>query len=219
MAFVAGMEFRFDLDFHELNLNETEDYLKRVVSEYSDLIYGQNTEVRVQLSEGSVRVKLAVIGAIYIGIGQYGSFRSGIDHLIQDAKSLREVVTSQIIKNGLNESDVLENKRTYCDPDRIRRVLLAIERIESNKNISPNDLRKEISKVKASVRNICGSISQEDAGLFASAISGKYWPEDQEIPYFIERYRFVAREEDILHHPLGGLQSKRVNKALQGTSR
>ena len=39
MAYVAGMEFRFDLDFYELNLDEAEDYLKRIVTEYSDLIY------------------------------------------------------------------------------------------------------------------------------------------------------------------------------------
>ncbi|WP_206052636.1 hypothetical protein [Neptunomonas marina] len=129
MALIAGMEFRFELEFDEVKLEETESYLKEVVSKYSDLIYGQSTEVHVQLWKGSLRVNLAIFGAIYIGIGQYGSFRSGIDHLIQDSKSLKGLVTSQIVKNGLNESDILESKRMYCIPDRIRRVLLAIERL------------------------------------------------------------------------------------------
>ncbi len=212
------MEFRFDLDFNELDLNETEAYLKNVVSQYSDLIYGQNTEVHVQLWEGSLRVRLAIVGAIYIGIGQYGSFRSGIDHLIQDAKSLKELVSSQVVKNGLNESDIIDSKRMHCDPDRIRRVLLAVDRLESNKSLSKDELVKEISKIRTSVRKICWSIGEKDIGLFASSISEKYWPEDRDIPYFVEKYRIAAREEDIVHYPVESLTSKRVNKALQRTS-
>lgn len=34
----------------------------------------------------SVKVYIALTGAIYLAIGQYGSFRSGIDYMIEDAK-------------------------------------------------------------------------------------------------------------------------------------
>ena len=75
MALLAGIEFRFDLDFHEVPLQEAEQYLKGLISKYANLIFDQQTEVYVRLEDGSLKVILAVVGALYIGIGQYGSFR------------------------------------------------------------------------------------------------------------------------------------------------
>lgn len=219
MALLAGLDFHFDLDYEEVPLQEAERYLEELTSKYANLIYDQQTKIYVRLQEGSLKVTLAVVGALYIGIGEYGSFRSGIDYMIKDAKSLMSLVTSEIVKNGLSEADIIEKKKMHCDPDRIRRVLLAIDRLESKARISKSALNKELSKIRASVRNICGSLSEEDAGLFAISIEEAYWPQDREIPHFIERYKLVAREEDVVHYPVASIEQPRVNKALQWTSR
>ncbi|WP_299494584.1 hypothetical protein [uncultured Shewanella sp.] len=76
-----------------LTLQEAELYLEELTSKYANLIYDQQTEIYVQLQEGSLKVTLAVVGALYIGIGQYGSFHSGIDYMIKDSKSLMSLVT------------------------------------------------------------------------------------------------------------------------------
>lgn len=219
MAYIAGMEFHLDLEFGEIDLEKTEKYLKEIVAKYSNLIYRQDTEVLVGIEDGSLKVKLAIAGAIYIGIGQYGSFRSGIDYLIKDAKSLKEIVTSEMVRNGLDETDIIDSKRMHCDPDRIRRVLLAIDRLESRKGISKNELLKEVSRIKTSIRNICYSVGELDAGLLASSVPEKYWPNDRRIPEYVSRYRLAARKEDTVHYPVESLDSQRVNKALQRTSR
>lgn len=219
MAYIAGMDFHIDLNFSEIDLEKTEQYLKEIVCKYSDIIFRQETEVLVRLEDGSLKVKLAIVGAIYLGIGEYGSFRSGIDYLIKDAKSLKEIVTSEIVRNGLNESDIIDGKRIYCDPDRIRRVLLAIDRLESKKVVSKSELLKEVSKIKSSIRNICDSIGEVDAGLFASSVSEKYWPDDRRIPEYVRRFQVIAREEDVAQPPVDSLSSTGVNKALQRTSR
>jgi len=217
VAHLAGMEFHFDISFSEIELEEAEYYLKQIVSKYSNIVYNQQCEIYVQLSEGSLKAKLVILGAIYIGIGQYGSFRSGIDHMIQDAKSIKALVTTEIIKNGLSEADIIESKKSHCDPDRIRRVLLAIDRLESKKNIKNNELKKELSKIRTSVTNICNSLSDEDKGLLASSISQEYWPHDREFPHYIERYKLVAREEDIVRYPIESIDQPRVSKSLQLT--
>lgn len=197
MSLIAGIEFQFDLNFQEIDLQETESYLRDITSKYSDIIFGQQTDIRATLEEGSLKATLLVLGTFYIAIGQYGSFRSGIDYMINDAKSLKGLVSSQIVKNGLNEASIMESKRIQCDPDKIRKVLLSIERLESKKNLAPEEIEKDISKIKTSVRNICGHLSDEDAGFFVSSIQQRYWPDDRKIPYFIERYNLVVREEEI----------------------
>lgn len=212
MAVLAGLEFHFDLDFNEVPLLEAEHYLEELTSKYANLIYGQQTKIDVRLYEGSLKAFVFVTGVLYIGIGQYGSFRSGIDYMIKDAKSLNSLVTSEIVKNGMKEADIIESKKMYCDPDRIRRVLLAIDRLESNSKISESDFNKELSKIKASVQNICYSLSEEDKGLFAISIKEIYRPQDREIPYSIERYKLVAREEDIIHYPIANIDRPRIDK-------
>lgn len=217
MALLAGLDFHFDLDFNDVSLEQAEHYLEELTSKYANLIYDQSTQIDAQLKEGSLKVTLAVFGALYMGIGQYGSFRSGIDYMIQDAKSLKSLVTSEIVKNGMSEADIIESKKMYCDPDKIRRVLLAIDRFESKSKLANVELHKELSKIRTSVRNICHSLSEEDAGFFAISIKDKYWPLDREIPYFIERYQLVAREEDIIHYPVASIDKPRVNHALKRT--
>lgn len=212
MALVAGVKFHFDLNFAELELEETERYLKEVVSKFSNPVYRQETDVYVQLEDGSLKVTLAIVGALYIAIGQYGSFRSGVDYLIKDSKAIKELVQSEIVRNGLSDSRILYSKRMHCDPDRIRRVLLAIDRLESKQGLPKEEIFKEVSKIRASVWNICRSIDDLDAGLFASEISEKYWPSDTNIPELVDRYRLVVREEDISPFPLAGPEPRRVNK-------
>ena len=116
MSLIAGIEFQFDLNFQEIDLQETESYLRDITSKYSDIIFGQQTDIRATLEEGSLKATLLVLGTLYIAIGQYESFRSGIDYMINDAKSLKDLVSSQIVKSGLNEASIMESKRIHTQP-------------------------------------------------------------------------------------------------------
>lgn len=200
MSYISRFEFHFDLDFHEIQLDEAKQYLQEITSEYASLIFNQKTNVHIHLVEGSLKAYLYVIGAIYIGIGQYGSFRSGIDIMIKDAKILKELITTKIVKDGLDEATIIKSKKLHCTPDKIRRVLLAIERLELGSWNTKSELNKELSKIKTSVQNICHSLSDADAGIFIISINKKYWPPNDRIPDYIERYKLVAREEDIRRH-------------------
>lgn len=158
------------------------------------------------------------MGAIYFAIGQYGSFRSGIDYMIEDAKNLKGLVVSQLIKNGLSESDVVSARKLYCTPDKIRRVLLSIERLESQKSMTEEYFQKELSKIKSSVNNICRWLNDKDIGLFASSIDPKYLPDNPWIPEIAKQYKINAREEDIKFFPLASSEYiEQVNKALKRT--
>jgi len=216
MAQIAGMHLHFDIPFYEIDERETEEYITSIVKGYSDLIFDQEYKLHVQIREGSVKVYIVLTGAIYLAIGQYGSFRAGIDYMIEDAKYLKGLVVSQLIKNGLSESDVVSARKEHCTPDKIRRVLLSIERLESQNNISEEYLQKELSKIKSSVNNICQWLDEQDIGLFASSIDPKYLPDNPKIPEIATQYKIRAREEDIKFFPLGNsVYKKQVNKAFK----
>ena len=218
MARLTGLYLHLDIPFYEIEEREAEQYVREIGQKYAHLFYGEDFEIVAKVHEGSIKVYIAVIGSIYLAIGQYGSFRSGVDYLIKDAKTFKELVVSQLVKNGISEHDIIFKTKEHCDPDKIRRVLLAIERLESKSNISELEIGKELHKIKTSVRNICINLNEKDVGLFASSIEPKYLPEDSDIPYIAERYRLKAREEDILFFPSSGNNDKLVNKAFKTDS-
>ncbi|MCW4441543.1 hypothetical protein BCT47_00330 [Vibrio splendidus] len=218
MAKLAGLYLHLDIPFDEIDEYEAEQYVKDIGKKYANLLYGDDLELFVRVSEGSIKVYLAVVGSIYLAIGQYGSFRSGCDYLIKDAKTFKELVVSELVKNGVSEHDIISKTKEHCDPDKIRRVLLAIERLESKPNLSVSEIEKELSKIKTSVRNICRHLTEKDVGLFASSIDSKYLPENTDIPYIAEQYKIKAREEDILFFPSSGINEKLVNKAFKRDS-
>lgn len=214
MSYIAGLEFCFDFNYSDIDLDKTEKYFIDLISQYSDIVYRQKTDIRINLIEGSLRVYIAVLGSLYIGIGQYGSFRSGIDALVEDAKSIKELVERDIFRGGVRESDLVYSKKIFCAPDKIRRVLLAIDRLESKNRFSKIELKIEISKIKTSVNNICSNISDKDAGLFALSIDQKYWPEDTRIPEYAEKFKLLAREEDV-HCIVHSSKEKIINRQFK----
>lgn len=49
----------------------------------------------VELKDGSLKLYLTIAGALYIAIGQYGSFRDGVNYLAQDTKRLADCMVSE----------------------------------------------------------------------------------------------------------------------------
>ena len=89
MTQLAGMEILVDMDFSLIHEKSVESYFKELISKFSDQLFSQETLIEVHLSEGSVRTVLIVAGVIYTAIGQYGSFRSGIDYMVNDQSFLK----------------------------------------------------------------------------------------------------------------------------------
>ncbi|MFS4424918.1 hypothetical protein [Stutzerimonas stutzeri] len=196
MTTIAHLHYTLDLDFYHVDLQEAGDYLARAASQYSNLIFRQQTKIDIDFDEGSLKANIIVGGLIYL-LANYGSVRSSVDYFIKDAKSLQQLITSDLIKSGLDEKLILKKKRVHCAPDRIRKILLAIERLEAKENLSPVQYKKELSRIKSAVANICSELSEEDADFFITSINDRYRPRRHGLPQWNDPFRVAAREEDL----------------------
>lgn len=120
-------------------------------------------------------------------------------------------VLNELLKNGLNESEIIKIDRTHCAPDKIRRVLLSIERLK-RRLTSMMCYIKELSKIKASVKNICRELDEKDIGIFASSLKSIYLPKNTPIPKIAEEYKILAREEEIAYFPSNDNHIEKANK-------
>jgi hypothetical protein len=81
-------------------LSKTEkEHIRKGLLEYAQarakfFVY-PDVEVEVEFKDGSLKAYLSIAGAIYLAIGEYGDFRSGIDFLHADIKRLSDTLVSE----------------------------------------------------------------------------------------------------------------------------
>lgn len=106
------------------------DLIQALALNIAPRYYGPECLLELELEEGSIKARLAVLGALYLAIGEYGDFRSGLDQLIRDARAFSQhVIADTIAAAGVPEDDVIRLERRLGLPGQIRR---ALERLETN---------------------------------------------------------------------------------------
>lgn len=131
MAYLSVTCLSLDLSLGQEGAKELAQYLLQVTQTYSSTLYRQSSRVAIGHHSGSWKAVITILGSISLVFNQYGQFRSNIDWLIKDAKSVKEYLHETLVKEGLDAQRILEIKRRECTPDRIRRVFQRIERHKS----------------------------------------------------------------------------------------
>ncbi|EHK2924980.1 hypothetical protein M3916_003925 [Vibrio parahaemolyticus] len=197
MALLAGISITIDFDYSEIDEQLTQAYLRDIVLSHANRMYGTELECSVELFEGSVRANLYIIGSIYAVICGYGSFRTGIDYMIKDAKLIKDSFASELIRKGMYEEDIIDLRRIYSTPDKMRRVMLSIERLENKiDSLSPDQVKKELHKIHTSVYNIIETLDQKDYELFVSSLQEQYIPADRRLPKSERKLNVFVRDEE-----------------------
>ena len=184
MTVLTNLYFHIDVNLNKVDIRETEIYFEEVARDYSTRIFRQDVEVKVYVVDGSIKATIFITGALYLAIGQYGSFRAGVDQIIDDSKLLQQLVISNMYKEGVTEDAIIEKKRLLSTPDKIRRLYLRIDRFEMNqKTLSSSDKKKELSNIKKYIAtNIQDMDAKQDIEILESEISDKYFPEPSRLP-------------------------------------
>ncbi|MGF1807793.1 hypothetical protein L4C31_21385 [Aliivibrio sifiae] len=161
-------------------------------------MFSQNVKIDAYLSEGSIRATLVVVGSLYAAIAGYGSLRSGIDYLIDDAKLLKSLFSKSLVRNGLPEELIIDCRKLQSTPDRVRLLLLRIDRLE-NGNFSKESVeyQSELKRIKQYTNRICWEISDNDKAMLVCSINQRYIPEEHQIASNERQLKFFVRDEDL----------------------
>ena len=89
--------FHVEIDdrFSEAQLEVLKSHFVEYLKTRGSFFIHPDVDVEVEFKEGSLKAYLTVVGFLYLAIGQYGSFRSGIDYLYIDAKRFSESVVAE----------------------------------------------------------------------------------------------------------------------------
>lgn len=191
---VTYIHLKFDLSGDERE--EAAEYLRYISRRFASLVYRQDVDVRVEVYPGSIKSWIVVGGSIYLAIGQYGSFRSGVDQIIDDAKAIKEYLVTTLVKDGVPEDKVGEVKRRHCLPDKIRYLFLRVDRFEERLHeMDRNDAERELNLIVKAAGRVVDELDHEvDVDQFLQCLDEKFKPSPERIAL---RYRQpLIKEED-----------------------
>jgi hypothetical protein len=82
-------------DFDDAHLANLKKHLELFVSTRGRFFLYEDVATDVEFKSGSLKLYLTIAGSLYVAIGQYGSFRDGVNFLAGDTKRLAECVVSE----------------------------------------------------------------------------------------------------------------------------
>lgn len=170
MTTLANIFIQIDLNFSENEKNYGYKYLKNIIESYGNTIYRQDIRLKLEFKDGSLKIYIIIIGTIYLAIGQYGSFRSGIDYIKKDTKLLHQIIINDLNKNGLEKNQILKSKIDSSTISRISRLINRIEKVQ-NSNHSKIKLKNEINNILKYTQKILYELeNKNDEALFLDTL-------------------------------------------------
>jgi len=148
MTILSNIYIEIDLDFTEQDKVYGKQYLEELVQKQSQILYRQqNVEVRIHLEDGSLKIYISIAAFLYIAIGQYGSFRSGLDYLKKDTQAIYQTITKDLKKNGLSKDHIKKKKINSGVIDKLKRLIIRLEKLEGS-NTEDHKTQREIVNIR-----------------------------------------------------------------------
>lgn len=143
------------LDIETFGSLDSRERLESVLREYiqprAEFVFGQNVELEISFEDGSLKTKIAIIGAVATMIASYGDFKEGMDSLSRDASLLAQAANLEVIfKTRAAHCDRIRVEKRTGVLGRVNHLLNTAERLRDEAGhtripSSAEDLRK-ISK-------------------------------------------------------------------------
>ena len=124
-------------------------YLEQHAIAWAEKFYGKKINVQIKVEEGSIKAYVLVAGlSIFEFVSNYGSFRSGIDQIVDDSKSFSEYVINNFMEDeNISDDMIIRNERRLGIPGKIQRFLKQAEKLDTELPVQKrNDLIESLSE-------------------------------------------------------------------------
>lgn len=202
---ISETYIKFNFEFNEANKEIIKNaYLQQIG--YSSKDYIRNKEIlkiSIEYDEGSLKTRIIIWGtSIYMGIANYGSFKTGVRELIIDSKNFSEMVIRKIDDDPfIAHNDIIRSEKRTGLPGRIQDLYMKINKLEKNLDqLSHNQVEIEIKLIKQEVANLYYVLPILDKEEFILELNNDYRqnlpePDESRVHYLINRYGLKPEEE------------------------
>jgi len=198
---------KFDFEYSESNIQLIQNtYLKEIKYSIEKGFKERNlVKISIEYDKGSLKTRIAIWGTIttiYMGIANYGSFRSGVREIINDVKTFSSYVIEKVDQDpNLDENSIIRFEKRTGLPGRIQELYNRIDKLEKNiNNLSNNQIQSELEQIKQEVANLTTVLPAQDSETFLNELDDSYkdnlpQPDDNRVNYLLSRYALKPDDE------------------------
>ena len=145
------------LDIETFSSEDSREKLEKKLREFiqprASFIFGREVDLEISFEDGSLKTKIAILGAVGTMLASYGDFKEGIENLTRDATILAQAANLEVIFNTrANHCDRIRIEKRTGILGRVNHLINTAEKIKDEAGHSriPNsemDLRKIIENV------------------------------------------------------------------------
>ncbi len=159
------IHINYDYELKQKSHDEIKLYLETNSQEWAKKYFKQPIEITITVEDGSLKTWITVAGLIYAGVAGYGSFRSGIDYMVKDAKSFSDYVIEEFYQHeNTPQHDIIRDERRLGIPGKIQRLFKKSDKLDNLNNL--NDRNELVEELRFELTNILDLIdNQEDKEL------------------------------------------------------
>ncbi|EOX3395697.1 hypothetical protein ACPFUL_003660 [Vibrio cholerae] len=178
-------------------------FLDEKVSHWAESKFKTSVRVVVEVEDGSIKVKIGIGAvALYTMVVNYGSFRTGIDYIVKDARAFSEYVIEQTkAQEHIPDGAISRTEKRLGVPGKIQRYLKEIDNLNSH-DLSHNERQEKLEELKEEFLNIIELLEDDrDRDSFAQAVPvhckppiDQPWPDPIYGAFTLQSYR----DENIL---------------------
>ena len=163
-----------------LSKGKARRYLDKHARIWAEQKFKKSVIVKIRVEEGTLTVWVYVgVLTLFSFVVGYGSFRSGIDHLVSDARAFSDYVIENFGKDeGVPETAVFRAERRLGVPGKIQRFLKSLDQL-NDPDIQPDERHVEIEELREEFIEIIELLeNDQDRELFMEQVPDNisYYP-------------------------------------------
>lgn len=168
-----------------LSKEKLRDFLNNKVNIWAEEQFKTSVNIVVEVEDGSIRVKIGIGAfALYSIVANYGSFRTGIDYIVKDAREFSETVIEQTkIEEHIPNGAISRTEKRLGVPGKIQRYLKNIDKV-NGLNLSHVERQEKLDELKEEFLNIIELLEDDrDRMVFSQAVpddcqppTERHWP-------------------------------------------
>ncbi|OEA15795.1 hypothetical protein BBM55_15300 [Vibrio parahaemolyticus] len=155
-----------------LSKEKIQIFLDEKVGLWAEEKFKTSVQVVVEVEDGSIKVKIGIgAAALYAFVANYGSFRTGIDYLVKDARTFSEYVIEQTkSEEQIPDNAISRTEKRLGVPGKIQRYLKDIDKLNSL-DLSHVEREEKLEDLKEEFLNIMELLEDNsDRQAFAQAV-------------------------------------------------
>ena len=154
-----------------------------IASQLAKEIYRREVEIEVLLVEGSLILRIVVMGSLALGATTYSSLKNEVATLSEEAKIYSSTFVDKFLAQAnISDEHVLKISTSTKTPGKIKRLTSKLDKLDAGTPLPAPQVKRELSTAKQVLDSIGGDMTDTEMKHLRTLLEFQHLPPPQNWP-------------------------------------